>query len=154
MSKALFLLEDSVDRYTWLCNCLAGLDVDIHWATTVTALKDKLQAYPETPTLIILDHDLGAAIEADISIPPTIIIRANISHGVDGLCGRDAVQYLSPQHQVLIWSMNLPAAQQMKTDCDAAHIPNSVVPFGHWALRGALQNIFSNTETETEEATP
>ena len=109
----ILVLEDMECRIDWLRDATKGHVVQ--WCKTVSALV----AAQGTPSLVILDHDLG-----DLG-------TANFSVGADGMTGLDAADCMpAVACPVLVWSMNPTRAPQMVQALQRRGMRATWAPYG------------------------
>ena len=110
---SILVLEDMIERITWLEQACALLNVKIIWEKTVKGFLRVLESAEASEIrVIILDHDLGAMTFEDSSI-----LDSNSTFPVDedGSTGMTAVNEMKGLKDVpvVVWSINPPASQQM-----------------------------------------
>lgn len=106
MTRDLVLvLEDSVERVTWLRAVLAGTGLDIEVHDTVAPFVAAVSCRRDRLALVVFDHDLGHLPPQDLQDGVGLPRLAN--YDVDGKTGEDAAKAVGPLPcPALVWSWN------------------------------------------------
>lgn len=128
MPRSIVVLEDAVERISWLKRVVPG--VNVVWCKTVASFLSTLKGLtPEEVGLIILDHDLGA----DEQDGETVISQSSSwPRDADGSTGMDVVYQLESWKDVpvVVWSINTPRAQEMTVRLTEQGFAAVRIPFG------------------------
>lgn len=138
----MYILEDMPGRVSWIREVVDGR-CSVLWAADVDTFLGFFENKEESPSLIILDHDLGG-------IPELLEIG---TFDKTGRCGMDAARLLPNDVKcpVIVWSFNSVRAPEMVDALKDRGFEAAWLPFGSTNLRATIYNYLIQLKRKEDD---